>query len=87
MKITIYTFIRLTATAISENSLPLSIAFYYINKQMNKQSQIESYMPPEIKIMELKAHSIICISPGQGNDSLYEQDLGDGGFSQPNYWE
>lgn len=49
---------------------------------MNKQSQIESYRPPEIKIMELKTHSIICISPGQGNDSLYEWDFGDGGFTQ-----
>ena len=54
-------------------------------KQMNKQSQIESYRPPEIKIMELKAHSIICISPGQGNDGLYEQDFGDGGFAQPEF--
>ncbi len=48
------------------------------------QSQPQSYLTPEIKILEFKAHSVICISPGQdGNDGLYEQDFGDGGFAQP----
>ena len=50
-----------------------------INKQVSKQSQIESYQTPEIKVLELKVRSIICVSP------LYEQDFGDGGFAQPEY--
>ena len=54
-------------------------------KQMNKQSQIESHRAPEIKILEINAHSIICVSPGDGKDSLSEQDFGDGGFAQPEY--
>lgn len=53
-----------------------------INKQVSKQSQIESYQTPEIKVLELKVRSIICVSPGPGGDGLYEQDFGDGGFSQ-----
>ncbi|MBQ0080704.1 MAG: hypothetical protein KBS95_04055 [Alistipes sp.] len=52
---------------------------------MSKQSQIESYRALEIKIHKIKAHSITCVSSGDGNDSLYEQDFGDGGFTQPNF--
>lgn len=52
-----------------------------INKQVCTQS-IESYRSPEIKVLELKVHSLICLSPGEANDSLYEQDFGDGGFTQ-----
>lgn len=53
------------------------------NKQVRTQPQIESYRAPEIKILEFNAHSIICISPFDGNDGLFEQDFGDGGFTQP----
>ena len=58
-----------------------------INKQVSKHSQIESYRTPEIKILEYKIRSVICVSPGDGNDSYFEQDCGDGGFTQQNYWE
>ena len=55
------------------------------NKQADtqSQSQFNSYRTPEIRILEVEAHSVICISPDSGNDSLLEQDFGNGGFTQP----
>lgn len=58
------------------------------DKQVGAQSQIKSYRTPEVKALEVKAlefkaRSVICTSTGGGNDSLSEQDFGDGGFVQP----
>ncbi|MBQ0122144.1 MAG: hypothetical protein KBS38_00785 [Bacteroidales bacterium] len=53
------------------------------DKQVGAQSQIKSYRTPEVKALEFKARSVICTSTGGGNDSLSEQDFGDGGFVQP----
>lgn len=44
----------------------------------------KSYTKPEMKVIEIEQAELICQSPdpkSKGNSSMYEYDLGDGGFS------
>lgn len=36
------------------------------------------YRSPKVKVIEVKAQNVLCQS--NGNASMYEKDLGDGGF-------
>lgn len=46
----------------------------------------KAYAQPEMKVVEIEQSALLCQSPNsdpepQSNSSMYEYDLGDGGFS------
>ena len=48
-----------------------------INTQRIKQTQ--SYHCPTMKVVNVNARYVLCLSE---NESMYEEDFGDGGFSE-----
>lgn len=45
----------------------------------------EIYKQPSVKVVRIENAALICDSPS--NQSMYEEDLGDGGFSSKSIYE